>query len=33
MRREGRNIAIGRYATFIHIDCRGTNASWGSVSY
>jgi uncharacterized protein YcbK (DUF882 family) len=33
MRQEGHKIAIGRYATFIHIDVRGTNASWGSVTY
>jgi uncharacterized protein YcbK (DUF882 family) len=33
MRQEGQKIAIGRYATFIHIDVRGTNASWGSATY
>ena len=33
MRREGRNIAIGRYATFIHIDVRGSNATWGAATY
>jgi hypothetical protein len=33
MRALGRKIAIGRYATFIHVDTRGTNASWGSVNY
>jgi len=33
MRQEGQKIAIGRYASFIHIDVRGTNASWGTTSY
>ena len=33
LRREGHKIAIGRYATFIHIDTRGNNASWGTVTY
>jgi hypothetical protein len=26
-------IAIGRYPGFIHIDTRGTNASWGTASW
>ena len=33
MRKEGHKIAIGRYPTFIHIDTRGTNTSWGSATY
>lgn len=33
MRAKGYKIAIGRYPTFIHIDTRGTNASWGTASY
>jgi uncharacterized protein YcbK (DUF882 family) len=33
MRARGYKIAIGRYPGFIHIDTRGTNASWGSASW
>jgi len=33
MRARGYKIAIGRYPGFIHIDTRGTNASWGSAEW
>jgi hypothetical protein len=33
MRAKGYKIAIGRYPGFIHIDTRGTNASWGTASW
>jgi hypothetical protein len=33
MRKRGCRIAIGRYPSFIHVDTRGTNASWGNAAY
>lgn len=33
MRNEGHKIAVGRYPSFIHIDTRGSNVSWGNATY